>query len=196
MTPNLVLIPNPNAVPKSECVSTLITQSFDTLLDLRTCFFNHADLVTPGDELVSCLIQNSKWRTSSFSIWQSLLLNYEGVKLPQGRSEISEKRSLHCTKNFSRAVSICHIYIAIPLSTYHQWNRSLIYYQFSNPQCHKIGLFLEGEDTIRLSVHGPISSASPRWHYIRIWKNNAKVQAPLHTPKNHLYQNGLTLSTL
>ena len=54
MTPSLVLIPNPNAVPKSECVSALITQSLDTLLDLRTCFFNHADLVTPGDELVSC----------------------------------------------------------------------------------------------------------------------------------------------
>ena len=55
-TPSLVLIPNPNAVPKSECVSALITQSLDTLLDLRTCcfFFNHADLVTPGDELVSC----------------------------------------------------------------------------------------------------------------------------------------------
>ena len=54
MTPSLVLIPNPNAVPKSECVSALITQSLDTLLDLRTCFFfNHTDLVTPGDELVS-----------------------------------------------------------------------------------------------------------------------------------------------
>ena len=146
-------------------------------------FFNHADLVTPGDELVSCLIQNSKWRTSSFSIWRSSLLNYEGVKLPQGRSEISEKRSLHCTKNFSHT---CHIYIAMPLSTYHQWNRSLIYYQFSNPQCHKIGLFLEGEDPMKLSVHGSISSASPRWHYVHIWKNNTKVQAPLRTPKNHL----------
>ena len=54
MTPSLVLIPNPNAVPKSECVSALITQLFDTLLDLRTCFFNHADLVTHSDELVSC----------------------------------------------------------------------------------------------------------------------------------------------
>ena len=39
MTPSLVLIPNPNAVPKLECVSALITQSLDILLDLRTCFF-------------------------------------------------------------------------------------------------------------------------------------------------------------
>ena len=39
---------------------------------------------------------------------------------------------------------------------------------------------------MRLYLHGQISSASPRWHYVCIWKNNAKVQAPLHMPKKHL----------
>ena len=46
---------DPN-LPKSECLSTLVTQSVEILLDLRTCLFNHTDeksLVTPGDELVS-----------------------------------------------------------------------------------------------------------------------------------------------
>ena len=45
---------DPN-IPKSECVSALVTQPVDILLDLRTCLFNHAaekSLVTPGDELV------------------------------------------------------------------------------------------------------------------------------------------------
>ena len=39
-------------VPKTECVSALATQPVDTLLDLRTCLFNHAvekSLVTQGD---------------------------------------------------------------------------------------------------------------------------------------------------
>ena len=48
---------DPNvSLPKSECLSALVTQSVEILLDLRTCLFNHADeksLVTPGDELVS-----------------------------------------------------------------------------------------------------------------------------------------------
>ena len=40
---------DPN-VPKSECLSALVTQSVEILLDLRTCLFNHAN---EKSELVS-----------------------------------------------------------------------------------------------------------------------------------------------
>ena len=76
-------------VPKSECLSVLVTQSVEILLDLRTCLFNHGDeksLVTPGDELVSRRITRSGKPLNeklSDDIWTLILCIKGGTMVPR-----------------------------------------------------------------------------------------------------------------
>ena len=167
---------DPN-VPKSECLSALVTQSDEILLDLRTCrLFNHANeksLVTPGDELVSRrLTRSGKPLNEKLSddIWTLIHCIKGGTMVPRSilkngkrdrayldasrlltlaapgppesrtlteapqvtvsdevcyttmkkelnslkeevRSLKKDLSALHRTKNSSRAVSACHIYV-------------------------------------------------------------------------------------
>ena len=235
-------------VPKSECVSALVTQSIDTLLDLRTCLFNHAaekTLVTPGDELVGRrLTQFGKPLNEKLSddIWtliqcikgstivpRSILKNGKRdryasrsqtlaasgprtlIEAPQVtvsdevrystmkkelnslkeevRSLKKDLSALHRTKNSSRAVSTCHIYVRpfLPITSEADLP-SIIKCPTLNAT--KVG-FSWKVKIPRDCLHTALSSASPDSHYVRIWRNNAKAQAPLHMPQNHPTQSEL-----
>lgn len=52
--------------------------------------------------------------------WSSLLKHEEGVKLPQGGSEMFKEdlSALHCTKSLSRWISSCRIYVRTFLPTH------------------------------------------------------------------------------
>ena len=245
---------DPN-VPKSECLSALVTQSVEILLDLRTCLFNHADeksLVTPGDELVSrrltrsgkplneklsddiwtlihcikggtmvprSILKNGKRDRAYLDASRSLTLAAPGppesrtltdapqvtvsdeVRYATMKKELNslkeEVRSLkkdlsalHRTKNSSRAVSACHIYVRPFLPITSEADLSSII-KCPTLSATKVG-FSWKVKIPRDCLYTALSSASPHSHYVRIWKNNAKKQASLHMPQNYYTQSELS----
>ena len=237
-------------VPKTECVSALATQPVDTLLDLRTCLFNHAaekSLVTPGDELVGRRVTRTGKPLSeklSDDIWtiiqcikgsspvpRSVLKNgkrdrsyldalraqslaapgpsdsrtlidapqvivsdevrYSTIKKEinslkeEVRSLKKDLSALHCTKSCSRASSSCHIYVRPFTPIMSEADLSSII-KCPTLNATKVG-FSWKVKIPRDCLYIALSSASPHSHYVRIWKNNARVQSqsPLHTPLNH-----------
>ena len=106
------------------------------------------------------------------------------------RSLKKDLSALYHTKNSSRAVSACHIYVHPFLPITSEANLSSII-KCPTLSATKVG-FSWKVKIPRDCLYMALSSASPHSHYVCIWKNNAKKQASLHMSQNHLTQSELS----